>query len=150
MNNLREQLHQIVDSLPIQSLEHAKAALEYCANPEKHRMNIEEAKWRLLEKSQRDLREHSERTGQGFISAIGSGGGRTGADGNHHSSMIAFEDGKNATVHFYVYRGTPFEVIETIEVSDDGQRLIRRERITAADGTEQTLSAVLPVSRGDR
>jgi hypothetical protein len=29
----------------------------------------------------------------------------TGADGNHHSFMIAFEDGKDATVHFYVYRG---------------------------------------------
>ena len=149
MNNLREELHRIVDSLPDQSLEHAKLALEYCANPEQHRMNIEKAKRRLVERSQRRLREHSERTGQGVVSAIGSGGGSTLVDGDHHSSMVAFEDGKDATVHFYVYRGTPFEITETIEVSDDGRSLIRRERITASDGTEQTLTVALPVLRGD-
>ena len=44
MNNLREQLHLIVDSLPDQSLEHSKLALEYCANPEQHQMNIEKGK----------------------------------------------------------------------------------------------------------
>ena len=61
--------------------------------------------------------------------------------------MIAFEDDKDATVHFYVHRGTPFEITETIEVPDDGQRLIRRERITASDASEQTLTAELPVLR---
>ena len=93
-------------------------------------MNIEKAERRLVERSQRRLREHSEKTGQGFVLAIGSGGGMTLVDGDHHSSMIAFEDGNDATVHFYVYRGTPFEITETIEVSDDGRSLIRRERIT--------------------
>ena len=111
---------------------------------------MKKAKRRLVERSQRRLREHSERTGQGFVSAIGSGGGSTRVDGDHHSSMIAFEDGKDATVHFYVYRGTPFEIPESIEVSDDGRSLIRRERITAGDGTEQTLTAALPILHGDK
>jgi hypothetical protein len=60
--------------------------------------------------------------------------------------MVAFEDGKDATYHLYVYHGTVFEIIETIEVSEDDQRLIRRERIKGIDGTEQILTAVLPVS----
>jgi hypothetical protein len=38
-----------------------------------------------------------------------------------------------------------FEIIETIEISEDGQRLIRRERIKGIDGTEQILMAELPV-----
>jgi hypothetical protein len=46
-----------------------------------------------------------------------------------------------------VYRGTPFEIIETMEISDDGQRLIRRERVKGNNGSEQLLTAELPVSR---
>ena len=78
--------------------------------------------------------------------AWAAAGGQTFADGNHHSSMIAFEDGKDATYHLYVYRGTVFEIIETIETSEDGQRLIRRERIKGVDGNEHVLTAELPVS----
>jgi hypothetical protein len=94
----------------------------------------------------RRLREYAERTGRGFISNSGSGGGHTFADGNHHSSMVAFEDGKDATYHLYIYRGTMFEIIETIELSEDGQRLIRRERIKGIDGIERVLTAELPIS----
>lgn len=147
MNDLRRELHRLVDSLADQSLEHAKAALLYCANPEQHRLNIEKATRRVVENSQKRLREHSERTGQAFISSFGSGGGMTHVDGSHHSSMAAFEDGKDATVHLYVYRGTPFEIVETVEFSNDGNRLIRREIIRAADGSEQVLVAELPVLR---
>jgi hypothetical protein len=146
MNELREQLHKLVDQLPDHTLDHAKTALVYCGNPEEHRMTIERAKRRAKENSERHLREYAERTGRGFISGIGTGGGHTFADGIHHSSMIAFEDGKDATYHLYMYRGTVFEIIETIEISEDGQRLIRRERITGIDGTEQILTAELPVS----
>jgi hypothetical protein len=53
---------------------------------------------RAKDNSERHLRKHAERTGRGFVSAIGSGGERSFADGNHHSSMIAFEDGKDATI----------------------------------------------------
>jgi hypothetical protein len=126
MDELREQLHQLVDKLPDQTLEHARTALVYCGDPEKHRLNIENAKQRAKENSERHLRKHAERTGHGFVSGIGSGVGQSFPDGNHHSSMIAFEDGKDATYHLYVYRGTMFEIIETIEFSEDGQRLIRR------------------------
>jgi hypothetical protein len=49
--------------------------------------------------------------------------GQTFADGNHHNSIIAFEDGNDATYHLYIYRGTVFEIIETFETSEDGQRL---------------------------
>jgi hypothetical protein len=126
--------------------QHARTALIYCGNPEKHRMTIENAKRRTKENSERSLREYAERTGSGFISGMGSGGGQTFADGNHHSSMIAFEDGKDATYHLYMYRGTVFEIIETIETSEDGQRLIRRERIKGVDGNEHVLTAELPVS----
>ena len=146
MNELRKQLHQLVDQLPDRSLEHAKTALIYCGNPEKHRMTIENAKRRAKENSERSLREYAERTDRGFISGTGSGGGQTFADGNHHSSMIAFEDGKDATYHLYIYRGTVFEIIETIEASEDGHRLIRRERIKGIDGNEHVLTAELPVS----
>lgn len=146
MNELREQLHQLVDQLPDQTLEHAKTALIYCGNPEKHRMTIENAKRRAKENSERRLREYAERTGRGFISGMGSGGGQTFADGNHHSSVIAFEDGKDATYHLYMCRGTVFEIIETIEASEDGHRLIRRERIKGIDGNEHVLTAELPVS----
>ena len=144
MSDLRQELHQLVDSLPDQSLEHAKKALLYCANPGQQRVNIEKAKQRLLQRSQQRLQEHAERTGHGFISSAGSGGGMTFVDGTHHSSMVAFEDGREATVHFYLYRGIPFEITETIEISEDGKWLIRRERITANDGTEQLLTAELP------
>jgi hypothetical protein len=120
-------------------------ALISCANPEKHRMT-ENAKRRVMENLKRRLREYAERTGRGFISATGNGGGHTFADGNHHSSMVAFEDGKDATYNLHVYRGTVFEVIETIEASEDGHRLIRRERIKGIDGNENVLTAELPVS----
>ncbi len=109
-------------------------------------MTIEGAKRRVKENSERHLREVSERTGRGLISAVGSGGGHTFADGNHHSSMVAFEDGKEATYHLYVFRGHMFEVVETIEISADGECLIRRERITGVDGTERILTAELPTS----
>lgn len=146
MDELREQLHHLVDQLPDRTLEHAKTALIYCGNPEKHRMTIENAMRRAKENSERSLRQYAERTGRGFISGTGSGGGQTFADGNHHSSMIAFDNGKEATYHLYIYRGTVFEIIETIEVSEDGHRLIRRERIKGIDGNEHVLTAELPVS----
>ena len=146
MNELRKQLHQLVDRLPDRTLEHAKTALIYCGNQEKHHMTIENAKRRAKENSERSLRAYAERTGRSFISGIGSGGGGTFADGNHHSSMTAFEDGKDATYHLYVYRGTVFEIIETIEASEDGRRLIRTERIKGVDGNEHVLTAELPVS----
>jgi len=148
MNDLRQELHQLVDSLPDEpAMEHAKIALLYCANPEKHRMNIQKAKEYLVKRSQQQLREHAERIGRNFITGIGSGAGITYADGSHHSSMVGFEDGKEATVHLYVYRGIQFEITETFEFSGDGRRLIRRERIVANDGTEQMLMAELPVPR---
>lgn len=146
MNGLREELHELVDKLPEPTLEHAKNALVYCSNPEKQRMTIEKAKQRAKENSEQHLRRLAERIGHGFISAIGSAAGQTFVDGSHHSSMIAFEDGKEATYHLYIYRGTMFEIVETIEISEDHQRLIRRERIAGVDGTEQTLTAFLPVS----
>ncbi|MCU1309874.1 MAG: hypothetical protein JWO20_999 [Candidatus Angelobacter sp.] len=146
MNELRGQLHKLVDELPDHTLDHARTALDYCVNPEQHRMTIENAKQRATENAKRNLREHAERTGHGFISGIGSGGGHTFADGTHHSTMTAFEDGREATYHLYMFRGTIFEIIETIEISQDGQRLIRRERIKGIDGIEQILTAELPVS----
>lgn len=146
MNDLREQLRRIVDQLPDQALEQARIALEYCSDPEKHRMTIEKAKRRVRESSERHLREAAERTGSGFISAVGTGGGHTFADGNHHSSMAAFEDGKEATYHLYTFRGHIFEVVETVEISADGEHLIRRERITGADGNERVLTVELPTS----
>lgn len=114
----RDDLHRMVDELPEQVLERAQQTLAYCAYPDKLRSTVEQAKRRVLERSQRNLREFAERTGRGYISGIGGGSGFTEADGTHHSSMIAFEDGK-----------------------DDRQRIIRRERVTAPDGTEQTLTA---------
>lgn len=147
MTNLRQELHQLVDSLLDKELEHAKSALLYCKNPRQHRINIENAKRRLQERAQQKLREHAERTGHGLVSAVGSGAGMTQVDGSHHSSMVAFDDGKDATVHFYIYRGTPFQITETIEMSEDQERLIRCERITSHDGAEQVLTVELPISR---
>jgi hypothetical protein len=135
-----------VDQLPDRSLEHAKAALIYCGDPEKQRLTIENAMQRAKENSERSLSKYAERTGRGIISGV-SGGGQTFADGSHHSSMIAFMDGKDATYHLYMYRGTVFEIIETIELSEDGHRVIRSERIKGADGNEQVLKAELPTSR---
>jgi len=144
MNDLRAELHRMVDQLPDHALEQTQAALEYCRDPEKHRMTIKNARRRAQENSDRHLRKFAERTGHGFITSVGSGGGHTFADGNHHSSMAAFDDGKEATYHLYVFRGHVFEIVETIEVSPDGERLIRRERITGADGRERILTAELP------
>ena len=75
---------------------------------------------------------------------VGGGTGSTRIDGSHHSSMPAFENGKDATIHFYVYYGTPFEIIETLERS--GERLIRTERIKGIDGKEHLWTVELPVS----
>jgi hypothetical protein len=144
MSNRREELRRLVDELPETALQHAKTALLYCANPEEHRMTIEKAKERAKQSLGRHLRRHSERTGGGVI-AVGGGGGHTFADGSHHTSMAVFVDGKTATYHLYIHRGVIFEVIETITISDDGQRIIRGERIRGADGSEQNLTAELPV-----
>jgi len=146
MNDSREQLHTLVDQLPEIALDHAKVALAYCKNPEKQRVAIETAKRRVRDNSERHLREHIESTGQGLISGIGSGSGHTFLDGCHHSSMLTFVDGKEATFHIYVFRGHMFEIIETLEISDDGQHLIRRERIKGADGVEQVITAQLPTT----
>lgn len=145
MYDIRQELHDLVNDLPEHSLERAKNALLYCADPGQQMMNIEKAKQRALENSRRHLQKHAERMGGGFISGVGSGSGSTRIDGTHHSSMVAFEDGKDATVHFYIYQGTPFEVIETLEVS--GDRLIRSERIKGIDGKEHLVTVELPVSR---
>jgi hypothetical protein len=144
MTNLREELHRLVDELPNATLEHAKTALVYCANPEKQRMTVERVKERVRRNSERHLQRHVERTGRGLAFA-GGGGGHTFVDGSHHSSMPAFIDGKEATYHLYLHRGVIFEVIETIEIAEDSQRLIRRERIRGTDGNEQNLTAELPV-----
>jgi len=144
MDDLRRQLHRLVDQLPDQALERARVALDYCSDPEKHRVTIETARRRVRDNAERHLRKTAERTGGGFISAVGSGSGHTFADGNHHSSMVALEDGKEATYHLYVFRGHSFQVVETIEISADGERLIRRERITGANGDERIRTAELP------
>lgn len=146
MNELRQQLHQLIDRLPDRTLEHAKTALIYCGNPEKQHMTIEDAKQRAKENSERSLRKYAQRSGRGLISGVGSGGGQTFADGSHHSSMVAFMDGKDATYHLYMFRGTFFEIIETIELSEDRHRIIRTERIKGVDGNEQVLTAELPAS----
>jgi hypothetical protein len=143
MDDSRGQLHKLVDQLPEHALEHAKIALEYCHDPEKHRMTIERAKLRARENLERNLRRIAERSGTGLAS-ISVAGGHTFADGRHHSSMAAFEDGKEATYHLYIFRGHAFEVVETIEISPDGEHLIRRERITGADGSERMLMAEWP------
>jgi hypothetical protein len=145
MADLRTELHRVVDQLPDHALDQARIALDYCNNPEKHRVTIEQARRRARENSERQLRKMVQRTGSGFISGVGSGGGHTFPDGNHHSSMVAFEDGKEATYHLYMFRGHMFEVIETIEMSADGEHLIRRERITGADGSDHILTAELPI-----
>jgi hypothetical protein len=137
----RDDLHRMVDELPEQVLERAQQALVYCAYPDKLLLTVEQAKRRVLERSRQRLREFGERTGKGYIGGMGSGGGMTRVDGTHHSSMVAFENGKDATYHLYVYRGVTFEIVETLEESPDGQQIIRRERITGPDGTEQTLTA---------
>lgn len=107
-------------------------------------MNIEKAKERAQENARRNIQEHIKRTGRGLISSIGSGAGSTRIDGTHHSSMVAFENGEDATIHFYVCCGTPFEVIETLKMS--GERLIRTERIKGIDQKEHLLTVELPVS----
>lgn len=137
----RDDLHRMVDELAENVLERAQSALVYCAYPDKMRMTVEQAKRRALDNSQRHLREHAERTARGYISGIGSGGGTTDVVGNHHSSMVAFENGKDATYHLYIYNGTKFEILETIEESADGRWLIRQERVVGPDGSEQTLTA---------
>jgi hypothetical protein len=144
MNDLRRELHTIVDRLPDSALEHARTALDYVAAPERHRMTIERAKERARQNSERHLREWAERTGRGFISGVGSGGGTTAVDGTHHTSMAAFADGRDATYHLYLFRGCAFEILETVEVSENGERIIRRERITGADGHEHVLTVELP------
>jgi len=148
MADLRTELHRLVDQLPDHAVEQARIALDYCNNAEKHRVTIEQAQRRTREDSERQLRKMAPRTGSGFISGIGSGRGHTFPNGNHHSSMVAFEDGKEATYHLYMFRGHTFEVVETIEMSADGEHLIRRERITGADGNDHILTAEL--STGSR
>jgi hypothetical protein len=59
--------------------------------------------------------------------------------------MAAFANGKAATYHLYVFRGHTFEILETIEISADGERIIRAERITGLDGHERVLTVDLPV-----
>jgi len=144
----RDDLHRMVDELPERVLEQAQRALVYCVYPDKLLPTVEQAKRRVLERSERNLREFSERAGRGYMMGMG-GGGETRFDGTHHSSMSAFEDGKDATFHVYIYRGAKFEIIETLEESNDGRRIIRRERITGPDGNEQTLTAEMRKAASD-
>ena len=146
MHSARIQLHKLIDQLPDQALEHAKVALEYCNDPQQQRITIEKAKQRARANSERHLRKAAETTGTGFLSSVGSDIGGTSADGNYRCSMAAFEDGKEATYHLYVFRGHMFEVVETIEISADSEHLVRRERITGVDGKERLLIAELPAS----
>jgi hypothetical protein len=148
MNDLRRELHNTVDQLSDSALEHAKTALDYVAKPGKYRISIERAKERARQNSERHLREWAERTGRGFISGLGSGGGSTAVDGTHHSSMVAFVNGKDARYHIYVFRGHIFEILETIELSDDGRHILRREIITGPDGIEHTVTTEIPTAAG--
>lgn len=144
MRDLRQELHKLVDRLPDGVLEHAKTALNYVADPGKHRISVERAKERVWQNSERHLRQRAERTGRGFISGVGSGAGGSAVDGTHHSSMVAFVNGKDATYHIYIFRGYRFEILETIELSSDGSYILRRETITGADGVEHKLVAEIP------
>lgn len=145
MYDIRQDLHELVDDLPEQSLWRAKNALLYCADPGQQMMTIEKAKQRAVENSRRNIQEYIKRTGRGVISSIGSGSSSTHIDGTHHTSMPAFENGKDARVHVYIHQGIPFEIIETIEIS--GERLIRTERITGLDEKEHVLTVELPIAK---
>ncbi len=144
MEDLREQLHALVNELPDHELEHAKLALMHCRDREEHKRSVEQAKRHVQERSKRHLEEHARRLGRGMITSIGSGAGMTFFDGDHHSSMAAFEDGKDVTYHLFIFRGHKFEIIERYEMTPDGKRVVRQERIKGGNGEEQTVTVEIP------
>ena len=90
------------------------------------------------------LEEHGKRTGRGFITNVGSGGGGTTPTGDFNSSMIAWDDGP-VTYHLRRFSGYLFEMYERLELAKDGKSLVLAQRFVGPNGTEQLLTANMPV-----
>jgi hypothetical protein len=134
----------MIDELPEEALQRAEQALKYCANPAETRLTIGQAKERVRAMSMKCLEEHSKRTGHGFITGIGSGSGATMPTGDFNSSMIAWDDGP-VTYHLRRFSGYMFEMYESLELAKDGKSLVLAQRIVGPNGTEQRLTANMPV-----
>ena len=143
MDGKRQELHRMLDELPDDALQRTERALKYCANPAEIRFTIAQAKERLREVSMSMLRmprmseEQSKRTG--FISV-----GSENETGDFSSSMSAWDDGP-VTYHLRRFRGYTFEMYERLELANDGTKLVLTQLIIGPNGTEQLLTADMPI-----
>lgn len=124
MNNKRQGLHKMVD--------------------DETRLTIERAKERVRARSLRMLEEQRKRTGHGFITAVGTGSGRTMPTGDFSCSMSAWDDGP-VTYRLRRFSGYMFEMYEQLKLAEDGKSLILAQRISGPGGTEQLVSANMPI-----
>lgn len=139
MDDKRQELHRMLDELPDDALQRTERALKYCANPAEMRFTIEQAKERLREVSMRMHEVQSKRTGRGFISV-----GSENAIGDFSSSMSAWDDGP-VTYHLRRFEGYTFEMYERLELANDETKLVLTQLIIGPNGTEQLLTADMPV-----
>jgi hypothetical protein len=144
MDSKRQELHKMVDELPNDVLQRAEQALKYCVNPTARQFTIKQAKEHVRAMAMNNLKEHAKRTGRGFITGLGSGGGMTMPTGDFHSSMSAWDEGP-VTYHLRGFSGYTFEMYERLELAKDGTKLVLTQRIVGPNGTEQLLTANMPV-----
>jgi hypothetical protein len=143
MEDKRQELRKMVDALPDDALQRAEQALKYCANPAETRLTIAQAQERVRTRSMKRLEEYSKRVGHGFIT-VGSGSAGTMPTGDFHSSMSAWDDGP-VTYHLRRFQGYLFEMYERLELAEDRKKLVLTQRIVGPNGTEQLLTANIPV-----
>jgi len=144
MEGKRQELHKMVEELPEDALRRAEQALKYCANPAETRFTIEQARERVRAKSLEEQKETARKAGHGFFTNVGSYVGGTTPTGDFNSYMSVWDNGP-VTYRLRRFSGYTFEMYERLELAKDGKSLVLAQRIVGPNGTEQLLTANMPV-----
>ncbi len=144
----RVHLHQLVDALPDDALQQAEQALKYWANPVNWQRTLQQVRERVTAKATERLKTHQKgfarRPGRAFIGDTSGSTTVTPGDGNFESSMPAWDNGP-ITYRLRGFRGHLFEIVERLELVNDGTKLVLTQRVVGPDGAEQVLTANMPL-----
>jgi len=132
----REELHQLVDTLPEAAVEPAKQSLQHFQIwPPQPPPEIERMQREHQERMRRGMRPGTGGTGGGGGSYSTGSGGRI-EDG--HFSFTRSEDGANVIETHHFHEGHEITVTERLRMNDDGKMLIYANEIVGPDEKAHT------------
>ena len=149
METKRQALHRLVDALPDDSLQSAEQALQYCAHRGERQFTLEYAQRRVREMSAKHTPRNNEQSGVPSLSAT-LANGMTKPNGDFRGSMTGWDGQRPVTYHLFVFRGHKFEIFEHLEMANDDTELMFTQRFVGPTGSEQVMTASMPVSNREK